>query len=637
MKLSEKIKKYKRIAAGVVMLFLIVAIEIGFNYPSMKAGYEWSEISDTVKIEDVEGQKYYVVSFTPTEECYIKQMRIKGQFIKNAVCYIETVERNGFGKLEEHIYEDSISDWFSEISTNLDVTVTELRVKVPVDSLTEEPTVEVSNIFEFNKYRMIFFGTVFILLYSIIFEPFFRKKLEWYFVLYALLFGSLIILYTQPQVSCWDEKIHFATTYRIASGPVIEWNEAAELISKGVSPKCDTKAEYALLRFVMNEKGKNTIAVTTQERPLVTFSQLAYIPSALFLKVGILLRLPFTMQFMLGKFGTLLTYIVVMFWAIRLAKCRKLFLVFISMMPTSIFIASAYTYDCVGFSFITLAGVLWTNEFFTEKKEYRKKPVILSLILFIVGCSAKIIYMPLALVLLLLPQLKIKNRKVKIGLNVSIVTICVLVMLTFLGPLLLDLLNGRLIFGDARGGATSMAGQLVSMQQNIVHSIQMFIEQIFSLDNFRNGGTPATDDFFVGNLLFLNYHNLGVMADKWCLLLLPVLTILLLYRDEDTESGTAMRTVKKSQVLFAAGLIGLVVVLIWLSMYLAFTPVGEDQILGVQPRYYLPLLYLAAVLIQNKNIFVQMPKKTVIRLSLSVALIFETVSIFDFLLKNRLF
>lgn len=637
MKLSDRLRKYKRILAALTILLLVVGIELGFNYPSMKDGYGWSEIGDTVKIEDAEGQKYYVASFTPTEECYIKQLRVRGQFIKNAVYYIEAVKRNGFGKLEEQIYEDSISDWFPETSTNLDATVTELRVKVPVDSLTEEPTVEVSNIFEFNKYRMIFFGTVFILLYCIIFEPFFRKKLEWYFVLYALLFGSLMILYTQPQVSCWDEKIHFATTYRIASGSVIEWNEAAELISRGVSPNCDTKAEYALLRFVMNEKGKNTIAVTTQERPLATFSQLAYIPSALFLKAGILLRLPFTMQFMLGKLGTLLTYVVMMFWAIRLAKRRKLFLVFISMMPTSVFIASSYTYDCVGFSFITLAGVLWTNEFFTEKKEYRKKPVILSLILFVVGCSAKIIYMPLALVLLLLPQLKIKNRRIKIGLNVSIVAVCVLVMLTFLGPLLLDLLNGRLTFGDARGGATSMAGQLVSMQQNIVHSIQMFIEQIFSLDNFRNGGTPATDDFLVGNLLFLNYHNLGVMADKWCLLLLPVLTILLLYRDEDTEDGTAMRTVKRSHVLFVSGLIGLVVVLIWLSMYLAFTPVGEDQILGVQPRYYLPLLYLAAVLVQNRKVFIQMKRDAVVKLGLGSALVFEMVSIFDFLLKNRLF
>lgn len=307
------------------------------------------------------------------------------------------------------------------------------------------------------------------------------------------------------------------------------------------------------------------------------------------------------------------------------------------MMPTCLFLAGSYTYDSVGFACVTFACVLWANEVFTEQRECRRGPVLLSLFLFAVGCSAKIIYMPLALAVILMPQLKVKQKRHRVVLGAGILAVCIIVMLTFLGPILANLVNGTLNFSDPRGGDTSMMGQLLSMEQHIGESIKVLVRDIFRLDNFRNSGDPALNNFFFGNLMFLNYYRLGVMADKWCILLLPVLTILLLYRDEDSEKGTVMRTVKKSQILFIAGLIGLVVVLIWLSMYLAFTPVGEDRILGVQPRYYLPLLYLASLLIQNKKVFVQISRKAVIRLSLGTALVFETVSIFDFLLKNRLF
>ncbi len=639
MKLSDTLKKYKRILAALMIFLLVTGIELGFNYPSIKDGYDWLDISGTMGITTLEDREWYEFLLLSEEGLYIKQLRVQGLFRSGADYQIETVEKNGFGKEETHTYSDHLSFWNTEFYTNLGKNVTSLKIRIPVSCLEEGevPSVSVSNQFELNKYRIFFFAAVFLLLYCIIWEEFFRRKPEWYFALYALIFGCFLISSGQTQINSWDEEVHFRDTFRMASGRVVEWNEATDVIVNASMMKCNTKTEYAWLRKVMDEKGLVTTYVETQQGTIFSYSHLPYLPSALFLKAGILLRLPFTQQFMLGKMGNLLAYIFLMFWAIRLAKRRKLFLTFIAMMPTCLFLAGSYTYDSVGFACVTFACVLWANEVFTEQVEYRKGPVLLSLLLFAVGCSAKIIYMPLALAVILMPQLKVEQKKHRVALGAGILAVCMIVMLTFLGPLLVDLVNGTLTFSDPRGGDTSMMGQLLSMEQHVGESIKMLIRDMFSLDNFRNSGDPALNNFFFGNLMFLNYYRLGVMTDKWCLLLLPVLTILLLYRDEDTENGTAVRTVKRSQVLFAAGLIGLVVVLIWLSMYLAFTPVGEDQILGVQPRYYLPLLYLTAVLVQNKNIFVQIPKKTVIRLSLSVALIFETVSIFDFLLKNRLF
>ena len=164
--------------------------------------------------------------------------------------------------------------------------------------------------------------------------------------------------------------------------------------------------------------------------------------------------------------------------------------------------------------------------------------------------------------------------------------------------------------------------------------IKMFVRDILSLDNFRNSGIEAYNNFFVGNLMFLNYYLLGVMPDKWCLLLLPVLVVLLLYREDETEK---LKLPGKGQQAFVLVLLALIVAAIWGSLYLVFTPVGDTQIAGVQARYYLPLLYPAALMIRNKKMYIQAGYEGIAKITMAAALVLAAVSMYDFILKSRLF
>ena len=49
-------------------------------------------------------------------------------------------------------------------------------------------------------------------------------------------------------------------------------------------------------------------------------------------------------------------------------------------------------------------------------------------------------------------------------------------------------------------------------------------------------------------------------------------------------------------------------------MYLAFTPVGQTAIVGVQARYYLPILWLAIVAAYNGKLSINMTKTGYARL-----------------------
>lgn len=633
MKLSDGMKKYKRIFAAVIIILLAVLAEVGFNYPALSGGYEELDLTPYIKVEGEKGKKSYVVEYQAAQGLYVKRLRIQGTF-SGALYTVECKVLNDFGKEEEYTATDSVNPWFTDFYTNLNKRITSIKITIPKYSDSDLWSVSLSNRAEINKYRFLFMAVTLTVLYCILFEHIFRKKLEYFFLLFSVLYGSLLLLGGQPQCNAWDEQIHFQNVYRLASGRVVEWNEAAELMGTDKTVKCNTKAEYAQLRKYMNEKESISTAVEERDSWGLSYYSFGYLPSAVFLRIGMWLGMSFSNLILFGRMGNLLAYILAMFWALRLAKQKKLFLLFLSLMPTSLFLACSYTYDGVIFSFVTLGVVLWANEMTASREHYRIRPLVLSVFLIVMGGMAKIVYVPLALIWILAPQMKQINKKRKVLLMSGAILFCVVLGVFALIHWLIPLLNEQLLFADFRGGETSLAAQLTSMLQHPWASIKMFVRDILNLDNFRNSGIAEYNDFFVGNLMFLNYYLMGVMSDKWCVLLLPVMVILLLYREEKNDEQKLLRRGQRCFLLFLViGVSGL----IWASMYLAFTPVGASSIAGVQARYYLPLVYLAALAIQNKTISIQAGYKGMVKMTMATILVLEAISLYDFILNARLF
>ena len=134
--------------------------------------------------------------------------------------------------------------------------------------------------------------------------------------------------------------------------------------------------------------------------------------------------------------------------------------------------------------------------------------------------------------------------------------------------------------------------------------------------------------------MFLNYGDLGVLPDKWMLLLIPMLVLLVLYEEPGKDGKQSICFWKK--IFIIVGLIG-IVMLIWLSMYLSFTPVGEKQIDGVQARYYLPLLYLAVILLPGKKAAFRAEYCRMAKLTLLSVNILQIAMMYEVVLKNRMF
>lgn len=634
MKLLSKLGKYKRIFAPVLIILLTVCFEAAFNFQAILNGYESIDLSSYIQVVKEGDNEKYVVDYGQADGIYISKVHIAAEFPENNAYAIQISEINGFGKENEVYYEDTVHSWFRNFSTSLNKKISSLRITIPKPEGAEVFSVSISNRLEFNKYRMLFVFLILIFMYLVFFERKALEKIEYYFAFFSVAIGMLLIVCGQPICNSWDEAFHFEKSYSLANGKNVEWSQAAAAVSYKSVPACNTKEEFAELRKAINEKGKGALFTESDETIGITYSTLAYLPMAVLIKLGLLLSLPFTKVFMLGKLGNLLFYTFIMFWAIRLAKQKKLFLACIAMMPTSVFLASSYTYDSCVFACVTLGCVLWCNEALYAENNYNIFNVTLAILLLSVGCLSKAVYIPLVLLMLLLPQFLSLGKKKWIIYGIGILVICGLVMLTFVLPVLTNTVAGNLSYGgDARGGDTGTIRQLISMVQHPVTSVKLMISNILQLDNFRNLGTPEADNFFFGNLMFLNLAQFGVMPDKWAALLVPTF-ITVLFLEDRREKRVVGYTLWKRIVMLAILLC--TVFLVWLALYLDFTPVGEETILGVQARYYLPLLYLGALLCINQRFSFRINYKAATRLMLISVNVFWIVSIYELVLQYRL-
>lgn len=625
---------YKRSIAFICIVLGAFIIELLFNWQAIRHGYDPIDLTKNMKIIEEDGNEKYVATYENTDCLYINKINIKASFQKADGYAIQLEEINGFDKKSDTYYEDIINPYFSEFSTVINKKVDYLKITIPKPEDAQVYEIKVTNNIEINKYRVLFCLVVLCLLYLAFFEIKFTGHIERYSAVAILLYGIVLIFGGQVGCNSWDEAFHFEKAYSIASGKNVEWTEAASDIANKSVPSSNTKLEYAELRNYINNKGNEVLYTENKDDIGLKYSSFAYIPMAIFIKIGLLLNLSFVKIFMLGKLGNLLFYTAFMYFAIREAKYKKIFLAFIAMLPTCVFLASSYTYDSVVFSSVTLGCVLWCNEFFSEKKVYNTGKIIFAILCFSVGCLSKAVYIPLILLIMLLPQLKAVKKRQAIIWGIGILIIFGLVMITFVLPVISNTVSGNLAYGgDSRGGDTGTARQLISMLSHPIESIKLMISSVFKFDNFRNLGSYEKDNYFFGNLMFLNLAQFGVLKDKWAALLVVMFVLLLLYESEGENQKLSYKRNMRIMVI----LIGTITVfLIWLALYLDFTPVGETYIAGVQARYYLPLVYLGAIAFMNKKIKFHANYYLVAKSMIVGTNIFWIAAVSDMVLKNRL-
>lgn len=443
-----------------------------------------------------------------------------------------------------------------------------------------------------NWYRLFFFwclGAVFAVLVA--FRSVFAGKIEVGFLFLALTVGTLFSVALPANKTGWDEEVHFSQAFWISNyrDPV----DASPALCQEFTAGIDTwpynqpgsgEEQEALNAYLDREsvyENGNMLWSTDLNKATAT----GYVGQALFLKAGQLFHLPFSLLFRLGRLGNLLVYSLVIYFAIRKTPVGKAIMAFLALAPEPMMLAGVYSYDptvtaFLWFSFACILRAILTEETVTWK-EY-----VLMVGAFVWGCTIKAVYAPLILVGLLIPKERFRNEREYLLMKGGFVVVCGLMMLSFILPVLIAPRD----IGDTRGQNTSEKGQMAYiLGQPLAYARVLASNMLRTLPSYVIGE----------NSLGLLGHQ-GQVSFPWLIYAGASAVIL---TGGQSSSGKHLEWKQKLWILVLC--IG-TAVLVWTSMYIAFTTPGNTYIDGVQGRYYIPFLFLLWLVLNPSRITVRL-------------------------------
>lgn len=577
-------KLLKHFSIVVIVLILSILIEIfGFNIKQFtlpKSSKGLINVDD-YKISDVSGNNKSID--IKLNNKYVNKLVVDYSTKKDVPIIIKYKEFNYYNKIKTTKITDQFDNETNKLVDNIKNNVKEIHIIYDSKYSLNIKKISIDNQFRFNVFRMFFvfmcLSLVYIL-YCFYKNGFKTKNLHKYYICVAMLLGvTFIVLQPSATYYSWDDQIHFANVLQIRGGN-IKWN-VGELSMIDSSPIGrgsinSIEEQFNQMRYLNKNEFSN---FQTSSSKFVPYNKIAYIPSAVGYYFCKLLKLPFSVCFKVGKITNLLSFVLIMAYAIKISKLGKRLLCVIGLMPMVLFLSSQYSYDPAVISGITLSIVVLLNWFTDKNSKVDFKSMLTFIFAVLYGSFPKAVYIPFILLFLFVPKEKFKSKKERIFLKSGILLIFLLVSYTFISPASLSVSTG-----DERGGNTSVSSQLKLMFSYPIGYLKILKDTLideFLAKIFSNTG---------GNIAYLNYISSN------CSYLTFMLLLFIGFTDTDNNN---IKLYQKIMICLSS--IG-VIILIWTALYLSFTPVGLNTINGVQARYFIPFIFPLLICCQSKDV-----------------------------------
>lgn len=394
-----------------------------------------------------------------------------------------------------------------------------------------------------------------------------------------IMFMTLGILFcsTTQLNGSLDEKKHFMSAFNISVGNFNykENNISEESIEK-IPRVCPLNESMKFFGEKYENKKFENNEVDVDSKPSV-YNFMIYLPSAIGIMVGKVLHGSVADIYIMGRIFNLLAYVLLLMSIIKQLPFKKNVFFVIYMMPIIILLAGSYSIDgmCVGIVGLFIAYCL---KLYKSPEEIKTNHIFKLAILFALSLLAKeMSYMFICLLIFIMPLIKIikQNKKSMLIATIGVIGIMlILVKSIFFG-------ESHALVSDPRSGGTDVKQQLQFVINNPISDINIAINHIKgTLFNFHWLSYINPSNFFgeasivfVVHFIFLLYVAISDNSFRFKIKekIIIVLTFLAVF-------GTGS-----------------------LVMYLSFTPVGHDMILGYQTRYIFPILPLLFMIINNNN------------------------------------
>lgn len=401
------------------------------------------------------------------------------------------------------------------------------------------------------------------------------SRIEITLLVVLLMFGIPMIVLIPPGAG-YDEEDHLVRVWELS---------AFSIVPGQLSPQ-EMKYPTLYRDFAYRQQGSTGILDDEfwQKYARASFYEYGFVrreldtrnvyPPALLLPQALTLRLlgrsanlPALWVFYACRLASLVSYLILTWLAIRWLPFGKWIFLVLMVSPMALFQAATITSDAIsnGIGFLFIAGSLRATEF--EKIDWKEfaKLAFLFFLLFL----AKLNLIPLVLLpFLLIPPARFARKGMYL-----------LLPITALVLLLIEVAGWNAI-------ATAHMNPLLANEANLREQLLYMLAHPFTFLQTLLG------DFLTNGPLYfrewLNGYGYYYWTPPWIVSLLFLLGLAAALLSDDSALQRVNRKMSAVFLLvFLAGYLATVV-----PLYATFTPVGSDQVFGVQGRYFIPLALL---------------------------------------------
>lgn len=415
--------------------------------------------------------------------------------------------------------------------------------------------------------------------YFVYFSKKHQLKPEKAFLLIVAIIGPLYLL-AFPINTLPDDPTHIVRADEISTGKlttsIYKNKGVGRYIDKNISKAFNASTYVKEIKMLNLKNSGKKIFFGFFNTALYSF--VCYFPQVIGILFAKIFGMGLLLQFTFGRLFNFLTFVLIMYYAIKLIPFKKEVLLLISLLPITLQEAVSMSPDALT---IASASFLISYIFYLKNSDklITKKQIVILTIFSIILSQCKIVYLPICLLLFLIPKNKFGSNKKKL-----IAVFSILLFVTFLNFLWLSIASKYLPSG---GGVVDSARQL----KYILKSPFRYLNVMFlTVENFGLDWFLASFGRSLGSFT-INVPNLLIIINIFLFIFMSIIGY-------DKEIVNINIKEKFWLIIVMCMVIGL----IFTSLYLQWTSVGNDLISGIQGRYFIPILMLFGILLINKNI-----------------------------------
>ncbi len=408
-----------------------------------------------------------------------------------------------------------------------------------------------------------------------------RMKQEKRYLFLSLVVGSVFLI-VLPYTKVPDEGNHYLRIFEITEGHMIS-DKNDEGTGGQYLPKmdyADVNAQKSTYSDIWSASDKT---VNYGEERWYSFSNtslyapVSYLPQLIGVMIG---KLIFATTFgisLMGKIFAMLCSVIMVYFSVKYIPMKKLSIVMLAMTPMFLQESVSMAADCFINALCMLAISYALYLAYGEKKALSRFDLSFIYVSVILIALCKIVYLPICAIYFIIPKEKFGSAKKYWGILGSACGIAVIANLIWL-----SISTGYLIeFNEGVDSAEQVAYVLS-------HPIT-FIQTTYR--TVKASGLNWLMMFLGSNLAWL---EVGVSS-----IFLVIYAALILISSVTMEKDEII--IYKKDKYIAGGICLAVTALIFASLYVQWTPVGEDVINGIQGRYFIPIAIMLCTMFGSKK------------------------------------